>query len=305
MKRRLEVFAALVLAGWLTAGQTSAQKPEVARSAPTKKAMFWKASSPNNVIYLLGSIHLGSKDLYPLPAEIEAAFERSAALIVEVDINRGGMEGMQAMILSSGMYTGDDSLWNHVTPEIRAKLEQFCEKYGFPAAAIAKFKPWMAGTLVATLPLAKGGMEAGLGIDKYFLDKATAAKKRVVEAESAEWQIKLLSGFPDDVQAKYLASALEDGGKEKVKLIQDAWLSGDADKLDSMQRETTSMPAEMTKAMLYDRNPHMADVAEQFLKGKDVGFMVVGAAHMVGQDGIVRILEKRGYKVEQVVIAAR
>ena len=47
----------------------------------------------------------------------------------------------------------------------------------------------------------------------------------------------------------------------------------------------------------------MADVAEQFLKGKEPAFVVVGAAHMVGQDGVVRILQKRGYKVEQVPIA--
>ena len=46
----------------------------------------------------------------------------------------------------------------------------------------------------------------------------------------------------------------------------------------------------------------MADVAEQFLKGKEQAFLVVGAAHMVGKDGVVSLLQKRGYKVEQVAL---
>jgi len=253
--------------------------------------------------YLLGSIHLGSKDMYPLAKEVEDAFERSTALIVEVDINRVDQQGMQAMILSKGLYGDDDSLWNHVSPETRKALEKFCEKYGFPAVAMAKFKPWMAALTVATLPLTKSGMEAGLGIDKYFLDKAAQAKKKVVEAESAEWQIKLLSDFPAELQEKYMSSALEEGALDKVKKIQEIWMAGDAAALDALIHENSSVPEAITRGMLEDRNPHMADVAEQYLKGKETAFMVVGAAHMVGAEGVVKLLEKRGYKVEQIALA--
>jgi len=298
----------LALAGLVLAAPMAAQAPAAAppaTPAPAKKALFWKASTDGSVVYLLGSIHLGSKDMYPLAKEVEDAFERSAALIVEVDINRVDQQGMQAMILSKGLYGGDDSLWNHVSPETRQALEKFCEKYGFPAAAMAKFRPWMAAITVATLPLTKSGMEAGLGIDKYFLDKAVQVKKKVVEAESAEWQIKLLSGFPDEVQEKYMASALEEGGVEKVKRLQDVWMSGDAAGLDALIHEKSSTPDAITRGMLEDRNPHMADVAEQHLKGKEIAFMVVGAAHMVGAEGVVKLLEKRGYKVEQVALAAQ
>jgi len=309
MNRRSGAWLSLVLVGLVSAGMAvrpvAAQESAVAKAAPVRKALFWKATSGTNVTYLLGSIHLGSKSMYPLAKEVEDAFERSTALIVEVDINRVDAAGMQTMILASGVYTGDDTLWDHVNPETRQKLEAFCDKYGFPAVAMAKLKPWVAAMTVAILPMSKNGMELGLGIDKYFLDKAVQTKKRVVEAESAELQIKLLSGFSSEVQERYLASALEDDGQDKIKQIQDAWISGDAERIDRMQREKSSVPEEVTKALLQGRNPHMADVAEQFLKGKDTGFMVVGAAHMVGANGVVRIHQQRGYKVEQVPIAAR
>ena len=241
--------------------------------------------------------------MYPLAKEIEDAFEKSSALIVEVDINRVDAQGMQAMILSNGLYAGDETLWQHVDGDTRAKLEKFCDKYGFPAVAMAKLKPWMAAMMAATLPMAKSGMEAGLGIDKYFIDKAGKANKKIVEAESAEWQVKLLSGFPEDVMQKYLAAALEDDSSEKIRQIQDAWMSGDTRRLDDMIHEKSNVPAEISRGMLENRNPHMADVAEQYLKGKEPALMVVGAAHMVGEEGIVKLLEKRGYKVEQVALA--
>ena len=305
MKKRLNRIAPLLLAGLVAASQLAAQKPApAAPPAVAKKALFWKVSSGDNVTYLLGSIHLGSKNMYPLPKEVEDAFEHSSALIVEVDINHLDQQKIQALVMETGMYQGDDTLWDHIGKENRARLEQFCEKYGFPAAGMAKMKPWVVAMLVATLPMMKNGMEAGLGIDKYFLDKAGKAQKRVVEVESAEWQFKLLSGITDEMLDQYLASTVEQDPLTHARKLQEAWLSGDAGRVDQFVREAMAKsPEELNRALLTDRNPHMADVAEQFLKSKDQGFMVVGAAHMVGKDGVVALLEKRGYKVEQVALA--
>jgi uncharacterized protein YbaP (TraB family) len=274
-----------------------------APSAPGKTALFWKASSGENVTYLLGSIHIGSKDLYPLPREVEDAFESSTALVVEVDVNHLDKQKIQALLPEEGLYPGDDLLWNHVSRETKEIVEQFCSTYGIPAERLAKMKPWVVAITAAVIPMIKSGMVPELGIDKYFLDKADKSrdKKRVVEIESAEWQLKLLSGFADDVQEKFLVGAMEEGTRmpERIKQIEEVWLSGDADRLDKLMSESFRSPG-ISKALLQDRNPHMADVAEQFLNGKQQAFFIVGAAHMVGKDGLVSILEKRGYKVEQV-----
>jgi uncharacterized protein YbaP (TraB family) len=305
MKIRPMRLAPLVLAGLAAASQLAAQNPTAAPPpAAVKRALFWKVSSRENTAYLLGSVHLGSKDMYPLPKEVEDAFEKSTALIVEVDINHVDQAKLQGIVMESGMYAGDDTLWNHIGKENRARLEEFCDKFGFPSAAMAKMKPWVATTLVATLPMMKKGMETGLGIDKYFLDKADKTKKRVVELETAEWQLKLLSGITDEMLDKYLESTVGQDPLVEARKLQDAWMSGDPARVDKMVRESMAKgPEELNKALLTDRNPHMAEAAEQFLKGKDQAFMVVGAAHMVGKDGIVELLRQRGYKVEQVALA--
>ncbi len=302
MRKQQRLLTALLLLSLVTLPRLAAQDAPAA----AKKGLIWRAESGGNTVYLVGSIHVGSKDMYPLPKEFEDAFAGSKTLIVEVDLSHLDMQKLQAMMLSKGMYAGDDSLWDHVSPETRKQVEQFCDKYQMPAMVIARMKPWLVGITAATIPMIKAGMDPNLGIDKYFLDKAgqDGQKKTVVEIESAEWQMNLLSGFSDAVQAKLLTSSLEEAGKsiERGKEIQDLWMSGDTTKLEAAMHENAG-PPEVEKALLQDRNPHMADVAEQYLKGKDQAFFVVGAAHLVGADGVVHILEKRGYKVQQVTLA--
>jgi uncharacterized protein len=288
-------FLGVLLASCVTLPYVAAQPAPAAR-----KAMFWKVTSASSVTYLLGSIHLGSKDMYPLPKEIEDAFESSTALIVEADIRHTDMQKTQTMVLAKGMYPSDDNLWNHVSPATRKSVEEFCKKFELPGEALARMKPWVVAVTLATVPMIKNGMDPSLGIDNYFLEKA--GKKRIVEIESAEWQLNLLSSFTDEQQEQFLRAATEEGTElvSVMKRLQDAWTKGDADGMDALVRETSRTPEAITRQLLTDRNPHMADVAEQFLKGKEQAFLVVGAAHMVGKEGLVALLQKRGYKVEQV-----
>lgn len=295
MTRRLLLLAPLLLVRLLPAQTEAAAAP--------KKALFWKVSSGNNVVYLLGSVHLGTKGMYPLAREIEEAFDRSTALAVEIDINRVDVRKTEAAILKMGIYPEGDTLWKHISPETRKLLEEFCATYNLDAERFVATKPWLVTMSLAMIPLQRNGMDTSLGIDKYFLDKAQG-KKRIVEIESVEEQFKMFAGFPDDVQEKILVGALRDPGdaQAKAKRTENAWIAGDAAEIDRLIAEKASGPPEVERAILQERNPRMADAAEQLLKGKEVGFVMVGAAHLVGKDGVVAILERRGYQVEQVTL---
>jgi uncharacterized protein YbaP (TraB family) len=146
-------------------------------------------------------------------------------------------------------------------------------------------------------------MALELGIDKYFEDKAKG--KQRVGIETTEEQLRMFAGFPDQLEERALSTTLKNAAtqRDRAKRMQDAWIAGDAESLDRMiTDEGAGQPPEIQKAVRENRNPRMADAAEKVLKSKDVGFVVVGAAHLVGKDGVVSILQKRGYKVEQVTI---
>jgi uncharacterized protein len=302
---KLTILASL-LAIHPTIGQ---EKP--ATPAPTKKAMFWKASSKDNVVYLLGSIHAGTKEMYPLPKEIEDAYAQASTLAVEVDSTKEeeAKEKFQAFVMK-GMYQGDDSLWDHIDEQAKKQMEKTCELLTIPCGPLSKMKPWLLSLVLPVMAMQKSGLDPKYGIDKHFLELAakTPETKKVLEIEGIEFQLKLLSSFEDKLQVDSLTSALGQMDKMEAifKTMRETWMSGDEKAMNDFVTAQMSGGSEvLRKAMIDDRNPAMADAAEKLLKSKERGFVMVGAGHMIGEKGIVKILAERGYKVEQVALAGK
>lgn len=302
------VFAGLTLS-WFSAAKVNAQQKAVAAKTneaalPKTRSLMWKATAQNGkTVYLLGSVHLATKAFYPMPPEIEAAFAESTVLAVEADITKVDAAQTSALVQKYGMYAGDDTLWKHISPATAEKLKKFNADNGIPAEAFAKLKPWMISLTVSLVPLLRNGFDASLGIDKYFLDKAKD-KKRIAEIESADYQLKLLSGQTEAEQEKFLLSALNQVAdiKTYIDLLQNSWLEGDAEKLEAAFAQMNVAAPDAQKMLLDDRNPKMADFAENCLKGTERCFVVVGAGHLVGKKGVVQLLKNKNYKVEQISV---
>ena len=280
----------------------AASQPDWSNDANvSSQGLMWKASSPHSTIYLLGSIHLASPDMYPLPRHIEEAFRRSSVLVVEVDLNKIDQSKLQPLLMSKGMYPFNDSLWNHVSPETKTLVTRFCSENGLPSEAFARVKPWLAIVMASTLPMQTSGMTAELGIDKHFLNLARNTM-RVEQLETAEMQLRLMADIPESKQEQYLAATLNSAAlsQQLIMEFKSAWMSGDAQKLDSLISGAWDGAAGLQEKMFASRNPHMADAAEQCLKNKQRCFIVVGAGHLVGDQGVVRLLQDRGFKVEQM-----
>ncbi len=284
--------------------------PPVSKAAPANQAvpevrarqgLMWKVSSAGNTVYLLGSIHLGSGDFYPLPEQIEAAFEKSNVLVVEVDLRRVDQSKLQGLLFANGLYPLEDSLWNHVSADTHQRVVEFCQQHGLDAEAFARMKPWLAAFATSFLPSAAMQQNLAPGIDKYFLDQA-GDRMRVEPLESAEYQMRVISSLPDTEQERNLRGAVENAGQnvEELAQLQTLWLEGEAEKLEGYLAGAMRDDPEYEKRVFRDRNPRMAERAEQCLKSRDRCFIVVGAGHMVGKDGVVHLLRERGYKVEQV-----
>jgi uncharacterized protein YbaP (TraB family) len=292
----------LALAGFaLLVHPTSA--PAAARGT---KLFFWKATSPTTEVYLLGSIHLGKKEMYPLAKEIEGAFDKAKYLVLEADLTKVDNVKIQQMVFEKGIYGGEDSLGKHVPAETLKGVTDLAATLGIPAASIEKMRPWFLAMTLTLIGIQKLGYSPEFGIDKHFAEQAKDKGKEILEVESMEFQIKLLAGMSDDLQAKFLASTVEESAntKERMEKILESWMKGDLAVFDQEMikkpREKHPEQAEFHVKMIDDRNAGMARKIGEYLKTKDVHFIVLGAAHMVGDQGIIRLLEKDGFKVEQV-----
>jgi uncharacterized protein YbaP (TraB family) len=296
--RRSALAFLCVLISIASFAQSSAYKP----GAPV---LMWKVSSGSKRAYLLGSVHLGDKSFYPLPSVIENAFAASSLLIVEVDTRKMNPLEMQQMMAASGTYPLGDDLSKHISPETEAKLNAFLTSYGMPPALFSRYRPWMAGLTVSMLPMIKAGLNPNQGIDMYLMNKA--GDKPVEQLEDAAWQVQLLSSVPERDSDKYLLSSIRQAehAQETWTKLAKYWSEGAADKIDELTSQEAGDNADekaFSRRLREDRNPHMADRLEKCLHSSENCFMIVGAAHAVGKEGIVKQLQARGYRVEQAVV---
>jgi uncharacterized protein YbaP (TraB family) len=313
------MVAATALVALLFCGATATRKPPPpkATAAPANSAnlFLWKVTPKDaplgdaaHTVYLLGSVHVGAPSFYPLPKEIEQAFGASKKLVVEVNTEQAGLARVQQLLMTKGMYPAGESLADHVAPDTLTKFRAFCTKNNLPPEVLERFRPWASAMTVTMTDVEKQGFRADLGIDDHFMKAAKKLRKPVLELESAEAQIELLAGLDGELQEQFLLGTLDetgDGGKAMMDESMKAWKAGDADRLkelmiDRPNREFPKMKP-VTAKLLDDRNGPMAEKVEGFLKAGDGPyFVVVGAGHLVGARGLVEVLAKKGFDVNQL-----
>lgn len=305
MPKRRHIQAVLIL---LLAFLGVAQAQQAAPAQPKpRRFLMWKATSPTATVYLVGSIHLGDSSMYPLPREVESAFAAARVLAVEINIKNADQARMIGLVQKYGLYTGDDSLSKHLSKETQATLEDYCTRHNVPRMGMEQLKPWVVAVTIAAMAWQQAGEDPSLGIDMHFLDESKPPQ-RVDELESMESQLSIFAEATEEEQQGMLASILKlgDRTKDMIKRTQAAYVAGDPEALQKVMDEQDDVGSKsLTKKLLDDRNAIMTGKMEEYLKGKDPIFVVVGAAHIIGDKGIAKQLRDKGYKVDQVTLEAK
>lgn len=304
LKRRHIHAVLLLLLAFL--GVAQAQQAAPAQPKP-RRFLMWKATSPSTTVYLVGSIHVGDSSMYPLPKEVESAFAAARVLAVEINIKNADQAKMIGLVQKYGMYAGDDTLTKHLSKETQAALEDYCTRHNVPRMGMEKLKPWVMAVTIAAMAWQQAGEDPSQGIDMHFLNESKPPQ-RIDELETMESQLSIFAEATEEEQQSMLASALKQGDKTKdiIKRTQAAYVAGDPDALQKVMDEQDDLGSKsLEKKLLDDRNVAMTGKMEEYLKGKEPIFVVVGAAHIIGQKGIAKQLRDKGYKVDQVVLEAK
>jgi uncharacterized protein YbaP (TraB family) len=271
--------------------------------AQGKKNFLWRVQSKTNTVYVLGSIHYLKKEMYPLDEKIENAFNQSDILVVEANLNDIKKDEIQKL-LENALYPENDALEKHIPPEIYQLVKKEAEILGLPPDVFNKQKPWFLALTLASLEALKLGFDPNHGIDKYFLSK-TMGKKKTLGLESFDYQISLFSNLSEKDQELFLLHMLKDIHvlKQELDQLVKAWNSGDEKSMESIVTRSVSEDKRLLpiyERLVYERNRNMASKVEDYLRTKETYFVVVGAAHLVGKQGIIEILKGKGFVVEQL-----
>lgn len=279
------------------------------------KGLGYKITNADNTVYVLGSLHVGNSDMYPIDASLTEAFNESEGLFVEANI-LNPQEGIEEY-LEKAKYNDGSNLEQHISNETYEKTVKALEKYSLPVEAYKQFRPWcIAGDLTSYTAVDEQknqelGTAAVLGVDRYFLEKALFSGKQVTELEGLSYQANLFNGLSDEVQEEYLLSTVElalqpekisQDAPNSIMEIQQYWCEGDYDKFVSeydMSLKNTNN--EFTTMLLGKRDEDMAEKISKLLdmEGSHTYFIVIGAAHVVMPDMTVDKLKQKGYTVEQ------
>jgi uncharacterized protein YbaP (TraB family) len=270
--------------------------------AAEAKTFAWKATGKGGVVYLVGSIHVLSPDFYPLNPALEQTFKDSDLLVEEVDYAEMLDPSVQLQSLSRGMMPAGQSLDKVLSPATLALVRKAMGDLGPAGDALMQFKPWMLSVALEGFELAKVGFDPELGLDKHFYDLAKAAGKPVQGLETAEYQISRFDTMTMEQQDRMLAETLKalDTEVASVNKLGDAWKAGDAPTVERVVLADLKSDPVMYQRLLVERNRNWMPKIEALFPRKGHALVVVGAAHLVGPDGLLAMLRAKGYTVEQL-----
>lgn len=292
-------LVALGIAYLVSMSAGSAQEPGAAGG----RSMLWRVESEGRSLYILGSVHMLPKSAYPLAPAIEQAFEESDRIAFELNLDSATNMGNAFALVQRGTYQDGRTLRSSISPETYKLLQQRLKKSGIPSVMFDRLEPWMVAMMLSAIDMQNSGYENRYGIDMYFHDKAKKAGKEVVGLETIDFQVDLFDKLPEEAQEEYLKQTLEmssDSANGVVDSMVDAWKAGDTDLLEKIAGGSMSGNDELYKGMLYDRNHNWVPLIEGFLQSGDRYLVVVGALHLVGDDGVIELLRNKGYSVEQL-----
>lgn len=295
--RRFPRFARFFACAWLVVALVHIAP---VRAQPARN-FLWKVSGKQSVIYLVGSIHLLTKDYYPLGPSLDTAFKDSDLLVEEADLGELEAPASQIKLLTRGMLPGGQSLDNVVSPSTYALVAKRVADLGMPIEPLKRFKPWMLAMTLVEFEWQKAGFDASLGLDKHFHDRAKVEGKMVQGLETVDYQISLFDAMTMEQQGRMLAESLKDGDSERANVFKltDAWKAGDVATVEAVVLSDVMDDPDLYQRLLVDRNRNWMPRLDAFLTRTGHTFVVVGAAHLVGPDGLVAMLKAKGYKVDQ------
>ena len=292
---------AYVLCSLFLAAAAAGLHAQQMEAATPSKSCLWIAQTTTNSVFLLGSLHVLKSDAYPLAVEIEQAYNSSHRLVFETDIGAMMQPAVQAKMMELGLYAEGQDLFEHIDPGTKQKIEKKLKDLGLPLSVVRRFKPWFLAVTLTTLELQRLGFNPLYGIDLHFYNKAVADEKELGYLESVEYQLNLLGNMSAQDQKSFLNQTLEDLdiSAQLAGEMMTAWQNGNADELYGLLFKSFADHPGIEERLLSGRNKEWLPKIENMLGKSQNTMVIVGAGHLIGPEGIVELLKKKGYQVKQ------
>ncbi len=288
MNRLISLLFILIFAFQLTAGDNL--------------HTLWKVEGKQNIVYLMGSIHLLTKDTYPLEAALEKVYDNSRVLVFEINLDSAKSAGAQKQFIAKGLNPQDITLKSQLSDSAYGAAVLLCQAAGLPMENMQHLKPWMFALTITNVKLQQLKFDPHYGIDNHFFNKAKENGKQIHSLESVESQIDLLADLELETAEQMIFQTAEQFAtiERDLQKVVKAWQTGNDNFLEKfLINELKKFPVLYDKLML-KRNQNWLPKIAGFLQAEKNHLIIVGSGHLIGEDGLVEMLIRRGFQVEQM-----
>ena len=266
------------------------------------EAPVWEVEKNGRSMYIGGTIHLLMPRDYPLPQALEKAYQQATRVVFETDLGKLQSPEFQQYMLQQLSYGEGQSLQQVVSAETYAALTEFFTSRGVPMSGIDGFKPGMVVTMMTIIELQRIGV-VGVGVDEHFSRRLASDGKSRAQLETVEQQIEFIASLGLGNEDAILAYNLAD--LEKLpglwQSMTRAWRTGDMAELDEIAAKPMREDfPDIYQSLLVDRNNAWMPQVEALAATPELELILVGALHLVGEDGLLARLERRGYRIRQL-----
>ncbi|MFM5092243.1 TraB/GumN family protein [Aeromonas rivipollensis] len=258
---------------------------------------FYRISKGNEQHWLLGSIHAGKPSLYPLPDPVERAWQQSRALVMEVDMTHISQAQWQDMGAITRLVDGK-TLKDHLPMDLYRRTLIAAGQNGLTEAMLAPLRPWFAAITLTQAALERTGYRGEFGVDQHFAKRANDGGKPIVGLETLLEQLGYLASVGDN-QTLMLESTLDELPELEKGFteVMAAWQNGDQATLINLLKEEMAPPklqAWLEQTLLAERNRNWV---KKWPGLPNESFIVVGALHLYGEQGLLALLEQQGWRI--------
>ena len=262
---------------------------------------FWEVTGKHNKLWLLGSIHVLQDGDSALPQVALTAYANAETIVEEIDLNAamtdllgGGAANLQ--VLPQGQ-----TLAGVLGPRLYARLQQEARKLDIDVELMSGLQPWYVAVQLQQQQLMREGFNPLSGVDMQIALRAQGDGKPLQGLETVADQLGLFARLSMDEQREMLRSILDEKDPmSQLREIVTAWRTGDTGALERELRKGAEESPELFRKLTTERNLRWLPQLEKMLQDpKDDYLIVTGALHMVGRDGLVELLRRKGYRVEQ------
>jgi uncharacterized protein len=272
-----------------------------AADAPAAHHILWSLQGKTNTVYLLGSIH-ALKESETLPAAIDTAYANAEALVMELDMDELDPSQMQQIAMELAVLPEGQSLQQQLGPETYRQFLASTREIGVDAALLDRFRPWFAALTLVQLQMTKMGLDPAAGVERRLTSRAVSDGKPIQGLETVREQLGILANLPDQEQRDFLLYSVEDAERtaREIDELLAAWRRGDTAAIAKLLAEGFKEYPQLYRPLTVERNRRWIGRIEQLLDDRDDYLVVVGALHLVGQDSVIDLLERRGHKAKQL-----